>query len=66
MSQFQFLGKELADIAEAARKAEKTAIPDPRTSCSYARRALELAVAWLYESPFTDIHRPRPRRPVHP
>ncbi len=30
-------------------KAEATAIPDPRTSCFYARRALELAVAWAYK-----------------
>jgi len=49
MSQFRFLFTEWQDIYEAASKAESTAIPDPRTSCFYARRALELAVAWAYK-----------------
>jgi type I restriction enzyme R subunit len=30
-------------------RAENAARPDPRTSCFYARRALELAVVWLYK-----------------
>ncbi len=25
-------------------------MPDPRAACFYARRTLELAVAWLYKS----------------
>jgi len=49
MSQFQFLSAEWKDLYEAATKAEQTAVPDPRTSCFYARRALELAVAWAYK-----------------
>jgi len=49
MSQFRFLFPEWQDIYEAASKAESTAIPDPRTSCFYARRSLELAVAWAYK-----------------
>ncbi|WP_339747746.1 DEAD/DEAH box helicase family protein [uncultured Rubinisphaera sp.] len=49
MSNFQFLSTEWKDIHEAASKAESAAIPDPRTSCFYARRALELAVAWAYK-----------------
>lgn len=49
MSQFQFLSKEWKDIHEAATKAEQTAIPDPRTSCFYARRTLELAARWAYK-----------------
>ena len=49
MSHFQFLSTEWKDLYEAATKAESTAIPDPRTSCFYARRALELAVAWAYK-----------------
>lgn len=34
---------------DAAVRAENAARPDPRTACFYARRALELAVAWLYK-----------------
>ena len=49
MSNFEFLTSEWKDIHEAACKAESAAIPDPRTSCFYARRALELAVAWAYK-----------------
>jgi type I restriction enzyme R subunit len=49
MSNFEFLTAEWKDIQAAASKAESTAIPDPRTSCFYARRALELAVAWAYK-----------------
>ncbi|MEI7462466.1 MAG: DEAD/DEAH box helicase family protein, partial [Pirellula sp.] len=49
MSQFQFLSAEWKDVYDAATKAESTAISDPRTSCFYARRALELAVAWAYK-----------------
>lgn len=49
MSNFGFLTSEWKDIHEAASKAESAAIPDPRTSCFYARRALELAVAWAYK-----------------
>lgn len=49
MSNFQFLAAEWKEIHEAATKAESAAIPDPRTSCFYARRALELAVAWAYK-----------------
>ena len=32
------------------QKAEALVVPDPRTACFYARRTLELAVAWLYKS----------------
>lgn len=49
MSNFDFLTTEWKEIHEAACKAEAAAIPDPRTSCFYARRALELAVAWAYK-----------------
>lgn len=49
MSNFDFITAEWTDIHEAASKAESTAIADPRTSCFYARRALELAVAWAYK-----------------
>ncbi len=49
MTNFEFLSAEWKDVFEAATKAESSAIPDPRTSCFYARRALELAVAWAYK-----------------
>jgi len=44
MSNFEFLTTEWKDVHAADCKAESTAIPDPRTSCFYARRALELAL----------------------
>ncbi|MDP1561228.1 MAG: DUF4145 domain-containing protein [Pirellulaceae bacterium] len=49
MSNFRFLSAEWNEIHAAAIKAESMAIPDPRTSCFYARRALELGVAWAYK-----------------
>ena len=48
MSNFAFLQAEWGLVFEAASKAEHHAHSDPRSSCFYARRALELAVAWLY------------------
>jgi type I restriction enzyme, R subunit len=50
MSHFAFLNAEWPDLVPDARKAETLAHTDPRTSCFYARRVLELAVAWLYRS----------------
>src|SRR5438093_4341588 len=49
MSQFSFLQREWPAVFEAAGKAEASVHPDPRTACFYARRALELAVAWAYK-----------------
>ena len=49
MSQFSFLQLEWPAIQEAAARAEAAVYADPRTACFYARRALELAVAWLYK-----------------
>ena len=49
MSHFAFLDAEWPDLAGEARKAESLAYPDPRTACFYARRMLELTVAWLYK-----------------
>ena len=49
MSNFNFLTAAWSELYEAATKAEQTAIPDPRTSCFYARRAIELAVSWAYK-----------------
>jgi type I restriction enzyme, R subunit len=33
----------------AASRAAAATYPDPRAACSYARRALELAVTWAYK-----------------
>ena len=49
MSQFAFLKPEWPDLYEAAASAERLALSDPRASAFYARRALEIAVAWLYK-----------------
>ena len=49
MSNFAFLATEWGLIFESASKAESMAHSDARASCFYARRALELAVAWLYK-----------------
>lgn len=49
MSHFAFLRVEWPGVHEAAAKAEAAALPDPRTACFYARRALELLVHWVYE-----------------
>ena len=45
---FGFLQTEFPALLEAAARAESLAYADPRAACFYARRALELAVAWLY------------------
>jgi type I restriction enzyme R subunit len=49
MSQFAFLQREWPGVFEAASRAEAAVYADPRTSCFYARRALELAVAWAFK-----------------
>src|SRR5688572_10674701 len=46
---FAFLQAEWPAVYEAASKAAVAAHPDPRTACFYARRALELAVAWAFK-----------------
>ncbi|KHK57288.1 restriction endonuclease subunit R [Ralstonia sp. A12] len=48
MSNFSFLQSEWGSLHEAAHRAERAVYSDPRTACFYARRGLELAVAWLY------------------
>lgn len=48
MSNFSFLRAEWGFLHEAAHRAEQAVYNDPRTACFYARRSLELGVAWLY------------------
>jgi len=75
MSQFGFLHPEWPALHEAAARAEALVLSDPRAAVFYARRALELAVAWLYKYdrqltlPYQDnlnalLHEPSFRRSV--
>ncbi|MFR9752275.1 DEAD/DEAH box helicase family protein [Nocardia sp. 004] len=48
-SNFAFLQPEWPELFDEAVRAERAAMADPRVSCFYARRTLELAVGWLYE-----------------
>ena len=47
---FSFLQPDWPDLLMEARRAEAAAHAEPRTACFYARRTLELAVAWLYQA----------------
>jgi type I restriction enzyme R subunit len=47
---FSFLQAEWPAVYEAGDKAAAAVNPDPRTACLYARRALDLALAWAYKS----------------
>ncbi len=48
-SNFDFLKKEFMGLLDPCRKAEKNGMDDPRTSCFYARRALEKTIQWQYQ-----------------
>ena len=48
-SNFAFLSAEWPEVFKSAERSESLALADPRTSCFYARRALELAVLWMYK-----------------
>ena len=56
-SNFDFLRAEWPELFAEAVLAEREAFADPRISCFYARRTLELAVAWLYDADAT-LNRP--------
>jgi len=69
VSNFAFLQSEFPDQYNAAVKAEAAIHSDSRTACFYARRALELAMNWLFkhdpalELPYQDnlsalVHEP--------
>ena len=49
MSNFRFLLAEWPLLHESATKAEDMVHADARAACFYARRTLEMAVAWLYK-----------------
>ena len=50
VSNFAFLRAEWPDLFGEAVRAERNGVADPRASCFYARRALELTVNWLYDA----------------
>lgn len=50
MSNFAFLQTGWPELLAEAQRAEAACHADPRTACFYARRTLELAVAWLYRA----------------
>ncbi|VVO00466.1 DEAD/DEAH box helicase family protein [Pseudomonas fluorescens] len=50
MSNFAFLRTEWPGLHAEAVKAEANVLADPRSSCFYARRTLELLVAWLFQA----------------
>ena len=49
MSNFSFLQKEWPHVYDSAHRAEKAVFRDARGACFYARRSLELAIAWAYK-----------------
>ena len=49
-SNFSFLQPDWPELLAEARRAEAAALRDPRAACFYARRTLELAVAWLFQA----------------
>ncbi|MGM9425870.1 DEAD/DEAH box helicase family protein [Hydrogenophaga sp. MI9] len=49
-SNFAFLQTGWPELLAEAQRAEAACHADPRTACFYARRTLELAVAWLYRA----------------
>jgi type I restriction enzyme R subunit len=53
VSNFGFLRVEWPDLHDEATRAERIAVADPRASCFYARRCLELAVTWLFQADST-------------
>ena len=49
-SNFSFLQAGWPDLFAEAARAEKACSTDPRAACCYARRSLELVVAWLFRA----------------
>jgi type I restriction enzyme, R subunit len=49
VSNFEFLQAEWPDLYGEASRAERIAVADPRASCFYARRCLEMLLIWLFD-----------------
>ncbi|WP_417264621.1 DUF4145 domain-containing protein, partial [Celeribacter sp.] len=60
MTQFAFLTSDFPDLLAHAKKAENSALSDPRGACFWARLSLEIAIKWIYRndpsmrSPYQD------------
>ena len=46
---FNFLRSEFPELHQESLNAGRNALPDPRASCFYSRRVVELAVTWAFE-----------------
>jgi len=53
VTNFAFVRAEWPELFAEAACAEYNGVGDPRTSCFYARRCLELTVGWLYDADAT-------------
>lgn len=63
MSNFNFLKDEFSFLSESSQRMEAQALSDPRASCFYARRTIELLLQWLYEHD-ADLTHPYSRKLV--
>lgn len=60
MTQFSFLTSDFPELQAHAKKAESSALSDPRGACFWARLTLETAIKWVYRndpsmrSPYQD------------
>ncbi|MGL4304674.1 MAG: DEAD/DEAH box helicase family protein, partial [Mycobacteriaceae bacterium] len=52
---FEFLQAEWPALYAEARKAERDALFDARTTCFYARRTIEITVKWIYQVESLEI-----------
>jgi len=50
VTNFAFLRAEWPALFAEAAQAERNGVADPRASCFYARRCLELTITWLYQA----------------
>ncbi len=57
MSNFAFIKAEWPAVFASAAEAEKSAYSSPVTACFHARRAVELAVKWMYAND-ASLHEP--------
>jgi type I restriction enzyme R subunit len=54
---FAFLRAEWPTLYDEATRAERLIHVDPRTACFYARRAIEIAARWMYDTD-SSLHEP--------
>lgn len=56
-SQYALIANQWPELHAEAMRVEECALSDPRTSCFYARRTIELLVEWIYEND-SQLQRP--------